>query len=194
MAKLRSVCVYCGSSSRVPEAHKQAARRLGELLGRERIRLIYGGGRIGLMGIVADAALESGGEVIGIIPQFLEAIELGHPSATELVVTESMHARKQKMAEQSDAFVVLPGGLGTLDETFEIMTWRQLGLHDKPIVVVDAEGYWQPLSALINHMVAHGYARPENAALIQYVPSVEEVLPTLARLPESHPPAHPKWL
>lgn len=194
MARVRSVCVYCGSSSRVPEAHKQAARQLGERLGREGVRLIYGGGRVGLMGIVADAVLAAGGEVIGIIPQFLQAIELGHPTVTELVVTDSMHARKQKMAEQSDAFVVLPGGLGTLDELFEIATWRQLGLHDKPIVVVDTDGYWRPLRALVDHMVAHGYARPENAALIEYVPSVDEVLPTLARLPESHPPAHPKWL
>ena len=194
MAKIQSLCVYCGSSKSGPESHKQAARRLGTLLGRERIRLIYGGGRVGLMGMVADAALAAGGEVIGIIPQFLDAIELGHKAATELVVTDSMHARKQKMAELSDAFVVLPGGLGTLDETFEIVTWRQLGLHDKPILVVDTDGYWRPLAALVEHLVAHSYARAENAALIEYVQNVEEILPALARLPESHPPAHPKWL
>jgi uncharacterized protein (TIGR00730 family) len=113
---------------------------------------------------------------------------------TELVVTESMHERKQKMAEMADGFVVLPGGLGTLDETFEIVTWRQLGLHDKPIVVIDSGGFWQKLKALIEHLVASGYATPQNSALIEYVSAVEDVLPAFARLPDSHPPAHPKWL
>ncbi len=194
MARIRSLCVYCGSSSRVPAGHKEAARELGALLGRERIRLVYGGGRVGLMGIVADAALAEGGEVVGVIPTFLEKLEVGHAGATELVVTDSMHARKQKMAELSDGFVVLPGGLGTLDETFEIVTWRQLELHDKPIVVVDVDGYWGPLKTLVAHLVENGYARKEHSALFQFVRTVKDVLPVLARLPESHPPAHPKWI
>ncbi|MBT6118912.1 MAG: TIGR00730 family Rossman fold protein [Rhodospirillaceae bacterium] len=188
MADIRSVCLYCGSSSRVPESHKAAAIRLGALLGEASIRLIYGGGRVGLMGLAADGALSAGGEVVGIIPDFLDEREVGHPGLTELHVVDSMHARKQLMFEMADAFCILPGGIGTLDETFEILSWRQLGLHDKPILVVDQDGYWKPLSALLGHAVATGYVQPAHVAALTVVASVEDVPMALANAPDPRLP------
>ncbi len=146
--------------------------------------MIYGGGHIGLMGICADAALDAGGEVIGVIPVHLHDIEVGHRGLTELHVTPDMHTRKFKMFELSDAFAVLPGGLGTLDEAFEIITWRQLGLHGKPIVVVNIAGYWSPLLAMIDHIVATGFAASDNRELFTTVDSVAAVVPTLRAAPE----------
>lgn len=183
MVEIRSVCLYCGSSSRVAESHRTAAIRLGALLGEAGIRLIYGGGRVGLMGLAADGALQAGGEVVGIIPGFLDEREVGHPGLTELHVVDSMHARKQLMFEMADAFCVLPGGIGTLDETFEILSWRQLGLHDKPILVVDQDGYWRPLAALLEHAVQAGYIGRAHAEALTVVASVEDVLPALAEAP-----------
>ena len=194
MAKIGSLCVYCGSSSRVPQSHKDAAVRLGEILAARGIRLVYGGGRVGLMGILADAAIAGGGEVIGVIPRFLDEYEIGHTGITRLEITESMHERKRLMAELSDGFVVLPGGLGTLDETFEIVTWKQLNLHDKPIVIVNIDGYWQPLERLIGHAVSNGYARPENAEIAAFVATVDDVLPKLEQLPTGGAKVDPKWL
>lgn len=179
MATVQSVCVYCGSSSRVAENYREAARQLGEALARQGIELVYGGGRIGLMGICADAALAAGGRVTGIIPRHLHDVEVGHQGATRLLVTENMHERKRLMFEMSDAFLVLPGGLGTLDETFEIITWRQLALHDKPIIVVDIEGYWRPFRALVQHVVDEGFARPTVLSLFKVVPSIEEAFTAL---------------
>lgn len=179
MATVQSVCVYCGSSSRVAENYREAARQLGEALARQGIELVYGGGRIGLMGICADAALAAGGRVTGIIPRHLHDVEVGHQGATRLLVTETMHERKRLMFEMSDAFLVLPGGLGTLDETFEIITWRQLALHDKPIIVVDIEGYWRPFRALVQHVVDEGFARPTVLSLFKVVPSIEEAFTAL---------------
>src|SRR3954452_11924612 len=132
---IRRLCVYCGSSGAVDRQYREAATELGARLGAAGIGLVYGGGRVGLMGLLADAALAGGGEVIGIIPSRLRDAELAHLGATELVVVESMHERKRRMAEQADAFAVLPGGIGTLDEMFEILSWKQLGLHDKPILL-----------------------------------------------------------
>ena len=129
------------------------------------IEIVFGGGRIGLMGLLADAALDAGGKVIGVIPGALRDAELAHPGLTELVITGSMHERKRVMAERSDAFAVLPGGIGTLDEMFEIVTWRQLGLHDKPVFLVDIDGYWQPLRALLDHMVGAGVRRAAGPAI-----------------------------
>lgn len=143
------------------------------------MRLVYGGGRVGLMGIAADAAIAAGGNVIGIIPRFLERREVGNFQVTELIETDSMHARKLRMFEESDGFVALPGGLGTLDETFEVITWRQLGLHDKPIVVADIEGYWRPLADLIDSIIGHGFAKPEVRRLFSTVDSVAAILPAL---------------
>jgi uncharacterized protein (TIGR00730 family) len=181
MQQIRRVCVYCGSAGAVDERYREAARELGARLAEAGLELVYGGGRIGLMGIVADAALAAGGRVVGIIPGLLRDAELAHPGITELVVAGSMHDRKRLMAERSDAFAVLPGGIGTLDETFEILTWRHLGLHDKPIFVVDVAGYWRPLSALFDHLVAQGFARPLVGRLLRVVPSVAALMAALAR-------------
>ncbi len=179
MAEIKSICVFCGSSSAVAETHKDAARRFGAILAENGVRLIYGGGRVGLMGLVANGAAQAGGEVIGVIPDFLDRIEVGNREISELVVTDSMHARKAKMYELADAFVTLPGGLGSLDETFEVITWTQLKLSAKPFVVVNVDGYWRPLLALIDHVIAAGFARPANRDILQVVDDVEAVLPAL---------------
>jgi len=194
MEHVSSLCVYCGSSGRGADAHKSAATALGTLMGQRGIRLVYGGGRVGLMGMVADATLAAGGEVIGIIPTFLDEYEVGHTGVTSLEVVPTMHERKARMAELSDGFVVLPGGLGTLDETLEIVTWRQLGLHDKPVVVVDVDGFWRPLRELVEHVAAEGYAQAEHLALLRFVDRVEDVLPALARAPEPAVSLDAKWL
>src|SRR3954452_6758155 len=174
------VCVYCGSAGAVAEPYRDAARDLGVALARARIDVVFGGGRIGLMGLLADAALAAGGKVIGVIPGALRDAELAHPGLTELIITGGMHERKRVMAERSDAFAVLPGGIGTLDEMFEIVTWRQLGLHDKPVFLVDIDEYWRPLRALLDHVVAHGFAAPLVPRLLQIVPGVPELLGALS--------------
>ena len=188
MNKPTSVCVYCGSSSRVAEVHKEAAHALGEGLAQRGIQLVYGGGRVGLMGIVADAAIAAGGKVVGIIPEHIQSAEVEHTGLTELHVVDSMHTRKRIMAERSDAFVVLPGGFGTLDEAFEILTWKQLELHDKPVVIADVDGYWRPLLGLIDHMVAQGFARPSNRDLFTVVDQLDDVYEALENAPA---PARP---
>jgi len=189
-----SVCVYCGASSRVPEVYRTAAHALGAGLAERGIQVVYGGGRVGLMGIVADAAIGAGGAVVGIIPQHIQALEVEHTGLSELHVVDSMHTRKRMMVERSDAFVVLPGGLGTLDETFEVLTWKQLALHDKPIVIVDVDGYWAPLVGLIEHMIESGFCRPAHRGLFTVVGSVDEVFEALKRAPEPTVPPETKWL
>jgi uncharacterized protein (TIGR00730 family) len=181
MSSIRRLCVYCGSSGAVDERYRQAARELGAALAAAGIALVYGGGRVGLIGILADAALAGGGAVTGVIPARLRDAELAHHGVSELIVVDSMHDRKRQMAERADAFAILPGGIGTLDELFEILSWRQLGLHDKPIFIVDVGGYWQPLRALIEHIVAEGFARPATGGLLQIVPSVPALIEALSR-------------
>jgi uncharacterized protein (TIGR00730 family) len=185
MNALSAVCVYCGSSSQVAQIYKDAAISLGHLLGERRIRVVYGGGRVGLMGLVADAALAKGGEVIGIIPRHIAEFEVAHRTLTALHVVETMHQRKSMMADLSQAFIVLPGGLGTLDEAFEILTWKQLGLHNHPVIIVNIGGYWDPLIALIRHAVEQGFVRPQHANLFQEVAGIEKILPALAAQPET---------
>jgi uncharacterized protein (TIGR00730 family) len=188
-ATLKNICVYCGSSGRVSDLYKQAATRMGEILGQQGRTLVYGGGAVGLMGLVAGATLEQGGQVIGIIPAHIEKREIGHPDLTELHVVASMHERKQMMVDRSDAFVILPGGLGTMDEFFEIMTWRQLGLHDKPIIVVNVGEYWTPLLHLIDIMVKEGFVRAADRDILRVVDSVEDVLVALENAdPENFDP------
>jgi len=194
MKILSSVCVYCGASSQVADIHKQAAHALGDGLARRGIRLVYGGGRVGLMGIAADAALAAGGEVIGIIPEHIQSAEVEHTGLTELHVVDSMHTRKRMMVAKSDAFVVLPGGLGTLDEAFEILTWKQLQLHDKPIVIVDVDGYWRPLLGLVDHMVAQGFARIDRSRLYSVADHVDGVFEALEALPDAQRPDQPRRL
>jgi uncharacterized protein (TIGR00730 family) len=192
MTGVKRVCVYCGSADRVAEAHRESARRTGRLLAQSGMELIYGGGHIGLMGLAADAALAAGGRVVGIIPDFLHGREVAHTRVSELVVVGSMHERKLRMFERADAFAILPGGLGTLDETFECLTWKQLGLHDKPIVIVDVEGYWQPLLALIEHVIAAGFAPAKMRMTVQAVRSPEELIATLKTAAEPQVPPMPE--
>jgi hypothetical protein len=180
MTKPRSICVYCGSSGRGPAVHREAAGEFGRLLAHERITLVYGGGHVGLMGVIADAVLNAGGRVIGVIPEHLMRAEVGHGAVSELVVVPSMHDRKRIMFERSDAFVALPGGPGTLDETFEILTWRQLLLHDKPLVIVNLDGYWNALLALIEHMITMRYATRRVHGLYEVVERVDQILPAIA--------------
>jgi uncharacterized protein (TIGR00730 family) len=179
MQRVTRLCVYCGSAPGLDRRYRAAARELGEALAKAGIELVFGGGRIGLMGVVADAVLRAGGRVVGIIPDRLRAAELAHPGVSELVIAGSMHERKRLMAERADAFAVLPGGIGTLDEAFEILTWRQLGLHDKPIFLVDVAGYWQPLRDLLDHLAAQGFTAPLVPRLLEIVPDVAALMNTL---------------
>lgn len=194
MAKIGSLCVYCGSSSSGPRSHKIAAIRLGQIIAAHGIRLIFGGGRIGLMGALADSAIAGGGEVIGVIPRFLDESEISHTGVTRLEITNSMHERKQLMAELSDGFIVLPGGLGTLDETLEIITWKQLNLHDKPIIIVNIDDYWRPLEQLIGHTVSNGYTHSENSEIVTFVSNVDSVLLKLKEVPTRARRGDHKWI
>ena len=178
MTKIKSVCVYCGHNN--GEAiYQQAAQRLGKILATEGLELVYGGGKLGLMGIIADGVVDNGGRAVGFIPHHLDEFEGAHNGIQELHLVDSMHTRKMSMAERADAFVVLPGGFGTLDELFEIITWRQINLHDKPIIVVNVNNYWAKLLDLINHVIDHKFALPEHRHIVQFVASVEDVVPAL---------------
>jgi uncharacterized protein (TIGR00730 family) len=170
VSDIQSICVFCGSMPGNDPASAEAIAAFGGELGRRKIRLVYGGGKVGLMGRVADAALAAGGEVLGVIPDGLLQREIGHGGVTELRVVGTMHERKAIMFAKADAFVVFPGGYGTMDELFEITTWRQLGLHAKPIVLVNLNGVFDPLVALIERMVEGGFVRPAHRDLIHVVP------------------------
>ena len=183
MRGIRRLCVYCGSSDAVDDRYKQAARELGGRLAEAGVELVYGGGRVGLMGLLADAVLTSNGTVIGIIPRRLLDAEVAHTGVTELLVVDSMHDRKRLMAEKADAFAILPGGIGTLDEFFEILSWKQLSLHDKPILLVDIDGYWAPLRALLDHIIVNGFARPQTRGFLHVVPTVPALMEALSEAP-----------
>ena len=174
------VCVYCGSSAGNDPRFAAVARAFGAALARAGIGLVYGGGRVGLMGAVADAALEAGGEVIGIIPRFLEEREIAH-NGVDLRVVESMHERKQQMSELADAFVALPGGFGTFEEFFEIVTWVQLRLIDAPCIVANVDGYYDALIALIDGAVANGFINPRTRAIVESYASLDAVIARLTR-------------
>src|SRR5258708_34272962 len=189
MPRLKSVCVYCGWSNRGPRRDQDAAHELGRRLAEAGIGLVFGGGRVGLMGRLADGALSTGGKVTGVIPEHLIRAEVGHARVTHLVVTKSMHERKETMVRLADGFVVLPGGPGTLYEFFDIGTWRPLRLHDKPIVLVDLGGYWRPLLRLIEHIIDQGYARPGFRRLFRGVSTIDAAIPALQKGPR--PPVKP---
>ena len=174
------VCVYCGSSAGNDPRFAAVARAFGAALARAGIGVVYGGGRVGLMGAVADAALEAGGEVIGIIPRFLQEREVAHHGVS-LRVVESMHERKQLMSELSDAFVALPGGFGTFEEFFEIVTWVQLKLIDAPCIIANVDGYYDALVALIDGAVAGGFINASNRAIVESYASLDEVIARLTR-------------
>jgi uncharacterized protein (TIGR00730 family) len=191
MPDIASLCVYCGSSPGTDPRFRANAATLGRLIGESCLELVYGGGNIGLMGVLADAALEAGAKVTGVIPEELKRAELAHGALDELVVVGSMHERKHRMFERADAFAVLPGGVGTLDETLEIITWAQLGFHRKPVVIVNDGGYWQPLINLVEHTIQGGFTGPSLRALYTVVARVEDVLPTITAMPEPSLPPLP---
>ncbi|MDQ0638841.1 uncharacterized protein (TIGR00730 family) [Pedobacter sp. W3I1] len=166
MNKLNSVCVYCGSNFNGDITLRKVIKQLAETLVKQQIRLVYGGGSVGVMGVLANDVLELGGLVTGVIPQFLMDKEVGHQGLTEMIVTENMHQRKQKMADLSDGFVILPGGFGTLEEFFEVLTWLQLGLHNKPIGVLNVNGFYDPLFAQMDMMVQNKFLKLANRDLV----------------------------
>jgi len=183
MASRRSVCLFCGSRFGHAPAYKEAAAHVGRTVAERGWRLVYGGGAVGLMGVAAEAALEAGGDVIGVIPEFLRAREVGHSGLTDLIVTDGMHDRKQIMFNLASAFLILPGGVGTMDETIEILTWKQLGNHRKPIVIVDLDGYWRPLLGALEAAVAAGFMGQDTLDMLQVVDSVDAAMPLMAAGP-----------
>lgn len=184
MTAVKRVCVYCGSAANVNESFRGAAISIGSLLAENQIGLVYGGGRVGLMGLMADAALAYGGEVIGVIPAHLHDREIAHTALTHLMVVGTMHERKHTMFELADAFAILPGGIGTLEEALECITWRQLGLHDKPVFLIDVMDYWVPLLRLFDHLIDSGFAPKATRSLFQVLPRVEELPAALAAAPQ----------
>lgn len=176
---IQSVCVYCGSSNRVDDKYKKMAATVAAALAAHKMRIVYGGGHVGLMGVLADAALAAGGEVVGIIPEHIRAHEVQHTGLTELVVVDSMHTRKSLMVERSDAFVILPGGFGTLEEAFEVLTWKQLALHNKPIVIYNAFGFWDLLTTLMEEVIAKGFAPETNRRIFKVVTTLDEMFDAL---------------
>jgi uncharacterized protein (TIGR00730 family) len=189
---MRRLCVFCGSSTGAGAAYREAARRLGELMAARAIGLVFGGGHIGLMGVLADAVLRAGGEATGVIPQALVDRELAHRGLTALHVVDTMHQRKALMADLADGFAALPGGYGTADEFFEVLTWSQLGLHARPIGLLNVAGFFDPLLSWLEHCVREGFVRPEHRQLLQVATDPEELLDLLMRYHAL--PTTPKWI
>jgi uncharacterized protein (TIGR00730 family) len=188
---LSSVCVFCGSNGGADPAYVAAAQAVGAGLARRGIRTVYGGGRVGLMGALADSARAAGGEVVGVMPQALVDREIGHTGLDDLRVVDTMHERKALMVELADAFIALPGGIGTLEELFEVYTWAQLGIHAKPLALLDVAGYYEPLAAFLDHAVAQRFLRPETRAMLAVADSLEGVLERFERW---RPAATHKWI
>jgi uncharacterized protein (TIGR00730 family) len=189
---MKRICVFCGSAVGARPGYTQAAQRLGHLLAERKIGMVFGGGRVGLMGVTADAVMNQGGEVIGVIPDALDRREIGHHGVTELRVVESMHERKALMADLSDAFIALPGGYGTLEEFAEIVTWSQLGIQNKPCGLLNVEGYWDGLLEFLDHAMREQFLRPENRELVLVAGTPEQMLEKISAW---EPPAHiEKWL
>ena len=184
---IRNICVYCGSGSGTDPAFAEAARTFGRTLAENDIGLVFGGGSRGLMGEVASASLAHGGHVTGIIPKFLVDVEQALEGVDELLVTKSMHERKLHMFDRSDAFVALPGGIGTLEEFVEQMTWNQIGQHDKPLVLANVQGYWDPFIELLDHMLRHAFIRPGLDVRYHVVDDVTDIIPTVDRLLAAKP-------
>lgn len=179
MTRFKNICVYCGASNRASDRYKQAATDVGRILATHQLGLVYGGGNMGLMGMVANSVLENGGHAIGIIPKHLQDREERHDTLNELHIVDSMHTRKQMMVERSDAFLILPGGYGTLDEAFEILTWKQLGLHNKPIIFLNIYNFWSPLKDLKQHLFDESFIKAEDLKLFSLIDSVDQIIPTL---------------
>ena len=192
MRKLRRICVFCGSATGASPAFADAARALGREVAARGIGLVYGGGAVGLMGIAADAALQAGAEVIGIIPYGLLQREVGHGGGVEMQIVDTMHERKARMADLSDGFIVLPGGFGTLEEAVEALTWGQLGIQDKGVVFLDVEGFWTPFLGVLDQMTTQGFIRPHHRPRAMRAGSVGEALDVLAAY--AAPPGTQAWL
>lgn len=191
MAEIKALLVYCGASEGYHPSFTVTAKRLGELLAKEKIKLVYGGGSIGLMGILADSVLRNGGEVIGVIPDFLDEKEIGHKGVTQMHRVKSMHERKALMEKLCDAIIALPGGFGTMDEILEMLTWKQLGLHNKPIGILNVNGYYNHFLLQMNRMVEEGFLKPSNRDLLH----VAETLPSLlAKMISIEQVAEEKWM
>ncbi|MCW7491160.1 TIGR00730 family Rossman fold protein [Leptospira sp. 2 VSF19] len=191
MKALKNFAVYCGSSPGLDPYYTTAAYELGEYLGTQQIGLVYGGASVGLMGAVANGCLSKNGSVTGVLPKFLKKKEIEHSGLRKLILVDTMHERKRVMFDLSDAFIVLPGGLGTMEEFFEIITWSQLGLHNKPIIILNWLGFYNPLLALIQNMVSSGFLKKENAALVQFLENSKDLLVTLQNY---SPSKTEKWL
>lgn len=176
---MKNILIYCGSSYGNNEIYIQTAQKVGETLAKQNLRLVYGGGSAGLMGTTADAVLANGGEVVGIIPSFMEAWEVQHKNLTETIVVESMHVRKQLMADRADAIIALPGGWGTLDELFEILTWRQIGLHSMPIGLLNTNGFYDDLLKMLDKMAAEGFVREANTKFLIIDNDIDSLLEKL---------------
>ena len=189
--KLGALCVFCGANPGARPEYAAAGEALGRLLAERGIDLVYGGGSIGMMGSVARAALSAGGRVIGVIPEQLERKELAQKGLTELHVVGSMHERKALMAERADAFVALPGGYGTLEEFFEVLTWAQLGFHPKPVALMNTLGFFDPMYALLDHMVTEGFVRPQHRGMVLSADAPESLL---AAILAYQPPVIEKWI
>jgi uncharacterized protein (TIGR00730 family) len=174
------LCVFCGSRAGIRPAYRAMAEALGRTLAARGIELVYGGGNVGLMGVVADACLAAGGRVTGVIPAALMEWEVGHRGLTQLEVVDSMHSRKARMAELADGFIALPGGLGTFEELFEMLTWAQLGFHAKPVALLDVEGYYAPLVQLVARGMDEGFMKPENRGLLLHASEVDSLLAAMA--------------
>jgi hypothetical protein len=177
--RLKSLCVFCGSQLGADPSYRAAAAGLGAALAAHGTALVFGGGRVGLMGACADAVLANGGRIVGVIPEFLRDKELAHPKAQEMVVVPDMHTRKRIMFERADAFCILPGGIGTLDEFFEIITWRQLHRHNKPIVVLNTAGYWDHMKGLLDTIIGRGFAHEGHSHLVDFVTRPDAVIPLI---------------
>lgn len=177
--KTKRICVFCGSRAGRDSSYEDVAKQLGQGFAKAGIGLVYGGGSVGLMGITARAALQAGGEVIGIIPKFLDELEVAQENLTKLEIVDTMHERKALMFSHSDAFVVLPGGIGSLEEVFEVATWAQLRLHSKPIFLFNHKGYWEPLVDLVEHVIAHGFADSSARRLFEVVGDFDELMEAL---------------
>lgn len=188
---MKRIVVFCGSSSGTDPVFEEQAYKTGSLLAQQGIGLVYGGAKVGLMGAVADGALAHGGEVIGVLPRFLSGKEIGHAGLTDLILTENMHERKTKMHELSDGVITLPGGFGTMEELFEMVTWGQLGLHRKPIGVLNVAGFYNDLNELLQTMVDKGFLKPENQRMLLFADTIEELL---EKMRTYKAPAAPKWI
>ena len=193
MKKIRAACVYCGSSKGNSPEYENTATQLGKQLAKNSIKMVYGGGTLGLMGFTANACMDAGGNVIGVTTTYLDRFEGGHKGITELHRVETMHERKLMMFEHSDAFIILPGGLGTLDELFEILTWKQIGLHGKPVVLINLNGYWNHVVELINGMVTNGFVRSEDRDIFYVASNVDEAIEYLNKPLAKHDNFVSKW-